>query len=149
MEYFPGRTSMEIKNKTMNLKIFKIESSSRQCSMISEDSLLEAKMDDKQFSSHLSIRYLINEPGEILTSDDHTKPRMEHYRSKWRLSQDDQSTRQRITFLADTVECHRCFQFCATRMRLQGDFSKWVQKQQQQQQQYDTSGSARQETVAE
>ena len=29
-----------------------------------------------------------NEPGEILTSDDFTKPRMEHYRSKWRLSQD-------------------------------------------------------------
>ena len=28
------------------------------------------------------------EPGEILTSDDFTKPRMEHYRSKWRPSRD-------------------------------------------------------------
>ena len=30
---------------------------------------------------------LENEPGETLTSDDFTKPRMEHYRSKWRTCQ--------------------------------------------------------------
>ena len=41
----------------------------------------QAKMDDK----HPMFE---NEPGEILTSDNFTKPRTEHYRSKWRPSQD-------------------------------------------------------------
>ena len=33
-------------------------------------------------------RIFESEPGEILTSDDFTKPRMEHHRSNWRPSQD-------------------------------------------------------------
>ena len=48
----------------------------------------QANMDDKQFSSHLSIWYLRLNHEEIFTSDDFTEPRMEHYRCKWRPSQD-------------------------------------------------------------
>ena len=56
----------------------------------SQDSLLEeeqAKMDDEQFFAALNPTFE-TEPGEILISDDFTKPRMEHYRSKWEPSQD-------------------------------------------------------------
>ena len=41
------------------------------------------------------------------------------------LGQFSQSTRRRITILADTVECHCCIQFCTIRMHLKGYFSKW------------------------
>ena len=57
----------------------------------SQDSLLgeeQARMDDKQFSSHPSIRNLRMNKEKYWHATNFTKRRMEHYRSKWRISQD-------------------------------------------------------------
>ena len=48
-------------------------------------------------------------------SDDFSKPRNVQYHSEWKTTQDD-SGRQ--------VWCRNCIQFCASRLHLQGDFSK-------------------------
>ena len=90
-----------------------------------------ASRDGKQtvFFTPLNLM-LEDDPEEEQTSDDFKKPRKEHYRSKWIHSQDcllgyfSQSTRQRTTILAKTVECHYCIQLCAIRLHLQGAFSK-------------------------
>ena len=52
---------------------------------------------------------ILTEPPEILTSDDFTKPRMEHHRSKWRPSQD-------AVYWVNLARAHdEGLQFCPTR----------------------------------